>query len=245
MKRCLDTRRTAFTISNTGNVRATARSEAELRRDPAVNPPEKALAIDVRCNHLFWCRNDDAVYGIKNIPIPIPVKKKVQGVPVEKHEPKILGEKIKAARGTGLLNLTQVEFAERMETTQSNVAKWEKGVYAPSPQQLVRLARLLAGRPESLYFYEQAGVAPSFFTDETAKMPALLRDTKTINDLSIAYWDPEMMEFVILAVHQELKKRGRKMSAQRLAKIIILVYEHCCKVGSRDSEMLKRFLDAA
>jgi transcriptional regulator with XRE-family HTH domain len=37
--------------------------------------------------------------------------------------------------------LTQAELAERMETTQSAVARWESGKHLPSCQTLQRLAR--------------------------------------------------------------------------------------------------------
>ena len=45
---------------------------------------------------------------------------------------------IKARQRSGL---TQAELAERMHTTQSNVARWESGKHLPSCHTLQRLAR--------------------------------------------------------------------------------------------------------
>jgi transcriptional regulator with XRE-family HTH domain len=45
---------------------------------------------------------------------------------------------IKARQMSGL---TQAELAERMDTTQSTVARWESGKHLPSCQTLQRLAR--------------------------------------------------------------------------------------------------------
>lgn len=69
--------------------------------------------------------------------------------------------KIREARR--LLGVNQERFAELLGVSQSNVSKWEGGVYPPSPELFIKLAELLKGRAESLYFYEQAGVPKEYF----------------------------------------------------------------------------------
>jgi SOS-response transcriptional repressor LexA len=69
------------------------------------------------------------------------------------------------------LRLSQVDFAARLDTTQSNVSKWEKGEYRPSPKQFMGLARIAEGEVESLLFMEMGGVPQSWFARE--QVPAL------------------------------------------------------------------------
>lgn len=67
------------------------------------------------------------------------------------------------------LKLSQQEVADRLSTTQSNVAKWEGGAYKPSPEHWMDLARLAEGQPESIVFMERAGVPTSFFMAKGSK----------------------------------------------------------------------------
>ena len=68
------------------------------------------------------------------------------------------------------LGMSQLAFAERLGTTQSNVSKWEKGTaYRPSPEQWMNLAKVAEGEIESLYFMEQAGVPTDFFMGKGSK----------------------------------------------------------------------------
>ena len=84
---------------------------------------------------------------------------------------------IKTRQARKKLALSQVAFAESLHTTQSNVSKWERGDYRPSPAHFVQIARLLGGGIESLYFYSEAGVPEPFFEKENAPIPAILTDT--------------------------------------------------------------------
>lgn len=93
----------------------------------------------------------------------------------KKHELPDWAVKTRLARKK--LALSQVAFAERLHTTQSNVSKWEKGDYRPSPGHFVQIARLLGGGVESLYFYSEAGVPESFFEKENSPIPSVLTDT--------------------------------------------------------------------
>jgi repressor LexA len=89
-------------------------------------------------------------------------------------DPVTLAQKIRQARSKDVLHLTQTEFAERLGTTQSNVAKWERGDYVPAPAQLVKIARLLAGRLEAFDFYKAAGVSDSYFENPESALPEVL-----------------------------------------------------------------------
>jgi SOS-response transcriptional repressor LexA len=71
-------------------------------------------------------------------------------------------EKIRNARKE-VLKLEQSRFAELLGVSQSNVSKWEHGIYPPAPEVFVKIAELLKGRVESFYFYEQAGLPTEYF----------------------------------------------------------------------------------
>jgi SOS-response transcriptional repressor LexA len=59
--------------------------------------------------------------------------------------------------------MNQARFAEVLGTTQSNVSKWEKGAYPPSPELFIKISELLHGRAEALFFLEEAGVPKGYF----------------------------------------------------------------------------------
>lgn len=73
-----------------------------------------------------------------------------------------VADRISHAR-RNVLKLTQAEFATRMDVSQANVSKWESGKLEPETHHLMKLASLLDGRTESLYFLEAAGVPAGFF----------------------------------------------------------------------------------
>jgi transcriptional regulator with XRE-family HTH domain len=65
-----------------------------------------------------------------------------------------MGERIRRARKS--LNLTQQEFAARLEVTQPTVHRWEKGFYDPDESALQRLAEMTDLPPAYYRYGEQA-----------------------------------------------------------------------------------------
>jgi DNA-binding XRE family transcriptional regulator/phage repressor protein C with HTH and peptisase S24 domain len=74
-----------------------------------------------------------------------------------------MGERIRRARKS--LNLTQQEFAERLQVTQPTVHRWEKGFYDPDESALQRLSAMTDLPPAFFRYGEQAvGQAPRAVT---------------------------------------------------------------------------------
>jgi transcriptional regulator with XRE-family HTH domain len=73
-----------------------------------------------------------------------------------------LGQKIKDLRAFlgGNIPITQTAFGVRLRVSRSRICSWEAGKEKPAANKLIALARLSPG-PESLYFWQQAGVDPS------------------------------------------------------------------------------------
>jgi phage repressor protein C with HTH and peptisase S24 domain len=65
-----------------------------------------------------------------------------------------MGERIRRARKS--LNLTQQEFAERLQVTQPTVHRWEKGFYDPDESALQRLSAMTDLPPAYFRYGEQA-----------------------------------------------------------------------------------------
>lgn len=65
-----------------------------------------------------------------------------------------MGERIRRARKS--LNLTQQEFAERLQVTQPTVHRWEKGFYDPDEGALQRLSEMTDLPPAYFRYGEQA-----------------------------------------------------------------------------------------
>ncbi|MDR3797982.1 MAG: helix-turn-helix transcriptional regulator [Terracidiphilus sp.] len=151
--------------------------QPEFNGNSTVDSAQQLFSKNLRANHLSCCRHAVALHGDKNIPIPIIVKGKFVPVTQEKLEGNALAETIRRVRKKEVLGITQAELAEKLGTSQSNVAKWERGDYRPSPEQLVHLARLLGGRVESLFFYKEAGVSDEYFEKPNAPMPKVLIDS--------------------------------------------------------------------
>ena len=66
------------------------------------------------------------------------------------------------------LGFNQTEFAKKLNVTQSNVSKWEKGTNRPVPDAFVRIAGLTDGL-DKFYFLEEAGIPKSYFIDEAVQ----------------------------------------------------------------------------
>jgi transcriptional regulator with XRE-family HTH domain len=222
-------------------------SETQLASDSGVNPPEQSFPIQFWIDHLSCCRNTDAEYGDKNIPNPILVKG--ESLPsASKSGPRAtspgLATRIKLARRA--LNLTQIELGERLGTTQSNVAKWERGDYQPMPEHLVQIARLLAGNTEALYFYRQAGIPDSFFANESAPMPEVLdrtsRNEKRQQSSLRQGVDRELLIQSIVMLNQVLEKTGRKITNHlTYATLVADIYEASHRAGRLTSAMVEQF----
>jgi SOS-response transcriptional repressor LexA len=99
---------------------------------------------------------------------------------------------MKIAQARKKLGMSQETFADRLDTKQSNVSKWESGAYRPSPEHFVKIARLLGGGIESLFFYAEGGIPESFFEKENAPIPPVLTTTTEPSKLQRVplYHDP-------------------------------------------------------
>src|SRR5689334_17376237 len=72
------------------------------------------------------------------------------------------GNKSSAGRIRALrqaLRMSQQAFAERMQTFQTNVSKWESGEQIPSAETYLRLSELAVSPSDSLWFMQQAGLS--------------------------------------------------------------------------------------
>ncbi len=69
------------------------------------------------------------------------------------------------------LGLTQAGLAERLSVSPMTVSRWVRGTHRPTAETYIKLANL-AGTPENLYFWEQAGLtgsnSPAHFLDGDA-----------------------------------------------------------------------------
>jgi transcriptional regulator with XRE-family HTH domain len=68
-----------------------------------------------------------------------------------------MGERIRRARKS--LNLTQQEFAERLQVTQPTVHRWEKGFYDPDEGALQRLSQM-TDLPPAYFRYGEKALGP-------------------------------------------------------------------------------------
>jgi transcriptional regulator with XRE-family HTH domain len=150
--------------------------QAEFPSNPAIDTPDELLPVDRRADPVFCCGDIVAGHETKDYSKSHICQEETLTKRHISAGNNTLPEKLKHAR-KDLLKLTQAELAEKLGTSQSGIAKWEKGEHRPLPQQFVKIARLLAGKMEALYFYSEAGVPKSFFEDEAAPMPAILIDT--------------------------------------------------------------------
>lgn len=60
-------------------------------------------------------------------------------------DPKKLGKKIKLARVE--MDLTQVQLAEKINTLQKSISRYESGSTTPSIESLVKIAKVLNKKP--------------------------------------------------------------------------------------------------
>ncbi len=69
------------------------------------------------------------------------------------------------------LGLTQAGLAERLSVSPMTVSRWVRGTHRPTAETYIKLANL-AGTPDNLYFWEQAGLtgsnSPAHFLDGDA-----------------------------------------------------------------------------
>jgi transcriptional regulator with XRE-family HTH domain len=112
----------------------------------------------LRCNFV-------ACHGVENILIPIIVNTKMATAP--KMDKAQWAKVIEAVRRKTGLN--QSQFAQRLGTTQSNVSKWENGVYEPSPDIYLQLAGM-ADVSDADFLYLRAKLHPDQI--ERLKAPA-------------------------------------------------------------------------
>jgi transcriptional regulator with XRE-family HTH domain len=134
------------------------------------------------------------------------------------------------------LRVNQTVFARLVGVRQPVISLYESGDRTPSHLALCRMGELSG--PDKEWWLQQA----------EKEIPGEDSGGLRLSEVQLSEtvsWDPEMLEFVIETVNEELKKRGRKLSDRKFAKIVVLIYEFCKKIGERDSEMVKRFLDAA
>ena len=162
-KRCLNPRGSPLTLRYSGNVRATIRAEAEFFGDPGVNASGQFGAVNVGyLSHVFCSRH--TVASDRNENIPVPIIRQGESVPISTTSIPAWAEKIAATRKR--LRMSQRGFAEALETSQSNVSKYESGEQKPSPALFMKLAKLAEGEVDSLLFLEMGGVPASWFLGE-------------------------------------------------------------------------------
>ncbi len=165
LQRRFHPRRLALTESDASNGGTAVLLEAELTRDTAVNASLKINPIDLGSYHSLVtgprCGPDVTSHNAR-------CHRPCQGDFVRRKPPEVLSElatRIKVAR-TEILALSQNALAKRLEVDQSNISRWEKSIASPEPEHLLKLAMLLPGRVEGLWFIEAAGV-PQEYLDGT------------------------------------------------------------------------------
>ena len=238
------------------------RRHAEFSANPAVHPVKLRRMCQVRkCRVKLDAQVETPEYE-SNPRTTFISRQEVFFVEKQEGRLSVLAERIRKTRRD--LRLGQVEFAKKLGLDQTTISKWERARARPLPEALVKIASLVDG-VDKLFFLEFAGLPKEYLMGEpmlteikeasqrvvagtrsASKKPApiSLGVTHTTEN-PIVRWDSELMEFVIETVDGELKKRSRKLSARKFAKVIVLVYEFCQKSGQRDFDMVKRFLDAA
>ncbi len=101
--------------------------------------------------------------------------------------------------------MSQQSLAEAVGTTQSNVAKWERGAYKPSPQLFLKLSTVFEGEFEMPAFMEWGGVPKEYFLGATQPnmMPTVVAEA--------AIRDAQMSRAVDLAAAGLLKEGDIRM----------------------------------
>ena len=174
----------------------------------------------------------------------------------EKKQRPLLAQRIAELR-KGLGRGTQIEFAQRLETDQGTVSKWETGAQRPSPEVLVRMASL-ADEVGALYFLEEAGLPPAFL-DGKKMLPELQSAARAVVARSISDrafkpvadkekprpWDPDLMVLVIETANKKLRQKGRKLPDSKYAQLLVLLYNFCSENGRVDSAMVEQILKIA
>jgi transcriptional regulator with XRE-family HTH domain len=142
------------------------------------------------------------------------------------------GARIKKVR-RGVLHLTQSQLARKLGTTQSNVAKWESGVYPPAPAQFVALGALLGETEDGSWFIKQSGVP--FLGQIDLRPGGLTRQMREFEvrrsrspaspeqDIDIL-WDSDFMTEVIDAVNENLKQMGKTPYDVNYPQLVVAAY---------------------
>jgi SOS-response transcriptional repressor LexA len=156
-----------------------------LAGNPGIDTAQQLKPENFGGLRVVWKRNSGALHELntsshlliaqgKKLPA---MKKKIPDA--KTGLPPRWAERIIAARKK--LGMNQTDFAGALDVTQSNVSKWERGEYRPSPDVLVKIAGMVSGT-DKFFFWEEAGLPSEYFMGTAEKsMPSeIVRATKTI-----------------------------------------------------------------
>ena len=222
-------------VESARNLPDVLRRDAELLGDTAEEPVKSRRLSKLRCDTFKVVGQVEPLeYANNHIPDRIFTSREFF-VAKEKTQRPVLAQRIVDLRKS-LGRGKQIEFAQRLETDQGTVSKWESGRQRPAPEVLVRMAQLADGAA-SLYFLEEAGLPPAFL-DGKKMLPELKSASTAVVARSMSdrafkasaererprEWDPELMILVIEIVNKKLRQKGRKLPDSKYAQLITLVY---------------------
>ncbi len=113
-------------------------------------------------------------------------------------------------RLAGELKVTQAGLAERLGVSPATVSRWIQGKYEPTAEGYLSLGNLSQG-PESMYFWERAGVDTSAFPD------ASFRRAQSSLRVSLS-------DFSLIASHKLSKQLEGKMAAVAIPLLNVSAY---------------------
>lgn len=141
-----------------------------------------------------------------------------------------LPERLYALR-EGKLGLSQKAFADLIGISQSVLSKWERGIHPPPPAALMRIGDVSKGDRE--WWYRKAG------PEHGKRLQASDLASRIQGALS---WNRDLLVEVIEIVSAEALKRGKNLTTHQFATIVALTYEHYQRTGTREIDVVDRFL---
>jgi transcriptional regulator with XRE-family HTH domain len=96
-----------------------------------------------------------------------------------------IGQKIKKMRE--LRNITQEYMAEKLETTQQNYSRWEKGDIELTVSRLQQIAKILEIKPEDIFAFDEKVVFNNNYCNFNDNSTGIGTNQSILQELKLAY----------------------------------------------------------
>jgi transcriptional regulator with XRE-family HTH domain len=134
------------------------------------------------------------------------------------------------------LGKTQSVMSKELGVLQSTVAQWERGIYKPPANVLLKLAEL-APVSEREWWRDQASKRVGFDLEkpESITAPTGWKEGKAL--------DPELLACVLEAVEAAANKAGIILPRLKYAEILARVYDSWREKGQHDSTIVEKLVN--